>query len=112
MTSPDLTSPHASKGGAVQMTATLKTRSWSARTTLRVGPEGHSASHSSGVRDDQDRFRRTAGFGGNIGVPDKAGGTVGATVGYSARTAESVNAGTSSSHKSGIGSRARPVCTR
>ncbi|GGU57693.1 glycosyltransferase [Lentzea flava] len=103
VTSPNLISPHASKGAAVQMTATLKTAEL-------VGTHGSSvlrlhdtASHSSGVSSTtKSGGDVTAGFGGNIGIPNAVGGQVGATLGYSARVAENVNAGTNVSHKSGI----------
>ncbi|SDO71642.1 hypothetical protein [Lentzea jiangxiensis] len=107
VTSPDLISPHASKGAAVQMKATLKdaklvgTHADAALDLKDTFSWGSSVSASS-----KTGFDVTAGFGGNIGVPGKVGGTVGATGGYSARTAEGVNAGTSSSRKSGIGVKA------
>ncbi|MEV6716030.1 glycosyltransferase [Lentzea sp. NPDC051208] len=104
VTSPDLISPHASKGAAVQMKATLKdakligTHADAALDLKDTFSWGSSVAASS-----KTGFDVTAGFGGNIGVPGKVGGTVGATAGYSARTAEGVNAGSSSSRRSGIG---------
>ena len=103
MTSPDLISPHASKGAAVQMTATLQTAELVGTHNSSVLRLHDNSSHSSGVASTtKTGFDATVGFGGNIGVPNKVGGQVGATLGYSARTAESVNAGTNTSHKSGI----------
>ncbi|MGZ3146146.1 hypothetical protein ACVDFE_29960 [Lentzea chajnantorensis] len=107
VTSPDLISPHAGKGAAVQMKATLKdaklvgTHADAALDLKDTFSWGSSVSAAS-----KTGFDVTAGFGGNIGVPGQVGGTVGATGGYSARTAEGVNAGTSSSRKSGIGVKA------
>ncbi|MFD5830399.1 hypothetical protein ACFWGZ_33385, partial [Lentzea sp. NPDC060358] len=104
VTSPDLISPHAGKGAAVQMTATLKdaklvgTHDGAALDIKDTSAWGSSVSAST-----KTGFDANAGFGGNIGVPGQVGGTVGATVNYSARTAEGVNAGSSSSHKTGIG---------
>ncbi|GAA3666980.1 hypothetical protein GCM10022267_61780 [Lentzea roselyniae] len=103
VTSPDLISPHASKGAAVQMTAKLHTAELVG--TLDTGQlRLHEvASHSSGVSSTtKSGGDVTAGFGGNIGVPNAVGGQVGATLGYSARVAENVNAGTNTSHRTGI----------
>ncbi|MFS8102400.1 hypothetical protein LFM09_35275 [Lentzea alba] len=104
VTSPDLTSPHASKGGAVQMTATLKdAKLVGTHDSAVLDLKDTSAWGSSVSSSTKTGFDVTAGFGGNLGVPGKLGGAVGATATYSARTAEGVNAGSSSSHKTGIG---------
>ncbi|MFC3897248.1 glycosyltransferase [Lentzea rhizosphaerae] len=103
VTSPDLLSPHASKGAAVQMTAKLQTAELVGTHNSSVLRLHDTASHSSGVSSTtKSGGGVTAGFGGNIGVPNAVGGQVGATVGYSATVAESVNAGINTSHKSGI----------
>ena len=104
VTSPDLVSPHASKGAAVQMTATLKdAKLVGTHDKAALEVKDTSAWGSSVSASTKTGFDVTAGFGGNVGVPGKAGGTVGATVTYSARTAEGVSAGSSSNRKTGIG---------
>ncbi|MGW4210665.1 glycosyltransferase [Lentzea sp. NPDC004789] len=104
VTSPDLVSPHAGKGAAVQMTATLKdAKLVGTHDKAALEVKDTSAWGSSVSASTKTGFDVTAGFGGNVGVPGKAGGTVGATVTYSARTAEGVSAGSSSNRKTGIG---------
>ncbi|MET8762365.1 hypothetical protein [Lentzea sp. NPDC004782] len=107
VTSPDLISPHASKGGAVQMTATLKdAKLVGTHDEAALDLKDTSAWGSSVSASTKTGFDVTAGFGGNIGVPGQVGGTVGGTVNYSARTAEGVSAGSSVDHKTGIGVKA------
>jgi hypothetical protein len=104
VTSPDLVSPHASKGGAVQMTATLKdAKLVGTHDKAVLDLKDTSAWGSSVSSSTKTGFDATAGFGGNIGVPGQVGGTVGATATYSARTAEGVSAGSSTNRKTGIG---------
>ncbi|NKE57035.1 hypothetical protein FXN61_09370 [Lentzea sp. PSKA42] len=103
VTSPDLISPHAGKGAAVQMTAKLQTAELVGTHNSSVLRLHDTASHSSGVSSTtKSGGGVTAGFGGNIGVPNAVGGQVGATLGFSANIAENVNAGINTSHKSGI----------
>ncbi len=103
VTSPDLISPHASKGSAVQMKATLQTAELVGTHTSSQLRLHESSSHSSGVASTtKSGGDITAGFGGNIGIPNAVGGQVGATLGYTARIAEGVNAGTNTSHRTGI----------
>ncbi|WP_447004374.1 hypothetical protein ACRAKI_32880 [Saccharothrix isguenensis] len=103
VTSPDLVSPHASKGAAVQVHATLRTAELvgvhdSAQLRLH-----ESTAFGTGVTaTTKTGFDVTGGFGGNLGVPGAVAGQVGATLGYSARTAESSNAGTSTTNRTGI----------
>ncbi|MDT7788331.1 MAG: large repetitive protein, partial [Pseudonocardiales bacterium] len=104
VTSPDLISPHASKGGAVQMSATLKdAKLVGTHDKAVLDLKDTSAWGSSVSAATKTGFDVTAGFGGNLGVPGKVGGTVGATATYSARTAEGVSAGSSTNRKTGIG---------
>ncbi|KJK42346.1 hypothetical protein UK23_37605, partial [Lentzea aerocolonigenes] len=104
VTSPDLISPHASKGGAVQMSATLKdAKLVGTHDKAALDLKDTSAWGSSVSAATKTGFDVTGGFGGNIGVPGKVGGTVGATLNYSARTAEGVSAGSSTNRKTGIG---------
>ncbi|NUT95798.1 MAG: hypothetical protein HOY78_27615, partial [Saccharothrix sp.] len=103
VTSPDLVSPHASKGSAVQMHATLRTAELvgvhdSAQLRLH-----EATSFSTGVAaTTKTGFDVTGGFGGNIGVPGELAGQVGGTLGYSARTADTSNAGTNTTNRTGI----------
>ncbi|ANZ39951.1 hypothetical protein BBK82_31820 [Lentzea guizhouensis] len=104
VTSPDLVSPHASKGAAVQMTATLKdAKLVGTHDSAALDLKDTSAWGSSVSASTKTGFDVTAGVGGNIGVPGQVGGTVGGTLTYSSRTAEGVNAGSSTSRKTGIG---------
>ncbi|MFB9600261.1 toxin glutamine deamidase domain-containing protein [Saccharothrix longispora] len=103
VTSPDLVSPHASKGSAVQARATLKGAELVGvhdASQLRLHD---STSSSTGVTaTTKTGFDATAGFGGNIGQAGVLGGQVGVTATYSARTADSSNAGTNTVNKTGI----------
>ncbi|HEX8867491.1 MAG TPA: hypothetical protein VF821_17670, partial [Lentzea sp.] len=104
VTSPDLISPHASKGGAVQMSATLKdAKLVGTHDNAALDLKDTSAWGSSVSASTKTGFDVTAGIGGNIGVPGTVTGTVGGTLNYSARTAEGVSAGSSVDHKTGIG---------
>ncbi|HEX7306628.1 hypothetical protein [Lentzea sp.] len=103
VTSPDLVSPHASKGAAVQMTAKLFTAELVGTHDSSVLRLHDTAAHSSGVSSTtKSGGDLTGGLGFNAGLPNVVGGQVGATLGYSARVAENVNAGINTSHKSGI----------
>ncbi|GAA1278452.1 glycosyltransferase [Saccharothrix xinjiangensis] len=103
VTSPDLVSPHASKGAAVRMHATLRTAELvgvheSAQLRLH-----EATSSSTGITaTTKSGFDVTGGFGGNVGVPGAVAGQVGATASYSARTAQSSNAGTNTANRTGI----------
>ncbi|MER5267743.1 hypothetical protein ABTZ99_37160 [Actinosynnema sp. NPDC002837] len=103
VTSPDLVSPHASKGAAVQAHATLRTAELVGvhdSTQLRLH---ETTSYSTGVTaTTKTGFDANASVGGGAIVPNQVGGRGGVTVGYSARTAESSNAGTNTSNRTGI----------
>ena len=103
VTSPDLISPHASKGAAVQMKATLQSAQLVG--TLGTGQLRlhETSAHSSGVSSTtKSGGDLNAGAGFNAGLPNVVGGQAGVTVGYAARVAENVNAGINTAHKSGI----------
>ncbi|WP_153278786.1 hypothetical protein [Saccharothrix syringae] len=103
VTSPDLVSPHAGKGAAVQMRAHL-------RSAELVGVHGdaqlrvhETTAFGTGVTaTSKTGFDATGGLGANLGLPTAVNGQVGATLGYSARTADSSNAGTSTSNRTGM----------
>ncbi|TWP52524.1 hypothetical protein FKR81_09380 [Lentzea tibetensis] len=103
VTSPDLVSPHGSRGGVVRMRAvplSVELVGTNPTTVLRLHEStstsvGQSASTKSG-------FDASVTVGGGAAVAGQVGGTAGATAGYSAKTTESSNAGTSTTAKTGI----------
>ncbi|WP_170176211.1 glycosyltransferase [Lentzea flaviverrucosa] len=103
VTSPDLISPHASKGAAVQMTATLKDAKLIGTHDSSVLQLQDTLSGGSSIAaTTKTGFDVTAGGGANIGVPGAVVGAVGGTISYSTRTAEGVNAGTAVTRRSGV----------
>ncbi|WP_158844492.1 hypothetical protein [Saccharothrix deserti] len=103
VTSPDLVSPHASKGAAVQVHANLRTAELVGVHDAAQLRLHEATSSSTGVTaTTKTGFDATGGFGGNVGVPGAVTGQVGATLGYSARTADSSNAGTNTTNRTGI----------
>ncbi|MBB5806041.1 hypothetical protein F4560_005809 [Saccharothrix ecbatanensis] len=103
VTSPTLISPHGSKANAVQMKATLLTAELVGTTdAAQLRLHESQATGSSVTATTKTGFDVAAGVGGGVGVPNVIGGAAGITGGYSARTAESSNAGTNSSTRTGI----------
>ncbi|WP_033436840.1 hypothetical protein [Saccharothrix sp. NRRL B-16314] len=103
VTSPTLISPHGSKANAVQMKATLLTAELVGTTdAAQLRLHESQATGSSVTATTKSGFDIAAGVGGGVGVPNVIGGAAGITGGYSARTVESSNAGTTSSTRTGI----------
>ncbi|TQM82672.1 outer membrane protein TolC [Saccharothrix saharensis] len=103
VTSPDLISPHGSKANAVQMKATLLTAELVG--TANAGQLRLHESQSTGSTlstTTKAGFDIAAGVGGGMGLPNVIGGAAGVTGGYSARTVETSNSGTTSSTRTGI----------
>ncbi|KJK48276.1 hypothetical protein UK23_17465 [Lentzea aerocolonigenes] len=101
--SPDLSSPHGSRGGVVRMRAvpvSVELVGTTASANLRVH---ESAGISTGLSAaTKSGFDAGVTVGGGATVKDKVGGTATVSVGYSARTTESSSAGTSATVKTGI----------
>jgi hypothetical protein len=103
VTSPDLISPHGSKGNAVQMKASLLTAELvGTHSSAQLRLHESQATGSSVSSTTKTGFDVAAGFGGGVGLPNVIGGTAGITGSYSARTSETSAAGTSSSTRTGI----------
>ncbi|RAS70501.1 hypothetical protein C8D87_101801 [Lentzea atacamensis] len=101
--SPDLSSPHGSRGGVVRMRAvpvSVELVGTTSSANLRVH---ESAAISTGLSAaTKSGFDASVTVGGGATAKGKVGGSATATVGYSARTTESSSAGTSASVKTGI----------
>ncbi|ROP40042.1 hypothetical protein [Saccharothrix texasensis] len=103
VTSPDLVSPHGSKANAVQMKATLLSAELVGTTdAAQLRLHESQATGSSVAATTKTGFDIAAGVGGGVGLPGVIGGAAGVTGGYSARTSETSNAGTTSSTRTGI----------
>ncbi|HWO68190.1 MAG TPA: hypothetical protein VNO31_49975, partial [Umezawaea sp.] len=101
--SPDLVSPHGSRAGVVRMKATPVSAELVGTNTSTVLRLHESTATSTGVgASTKSGFDVNVGVGGGAVAPNQVGGTAGVTAGYSAKTTESSNAGTSSSVKTGV----------
>ncbi|WP_285746623.1 hypothetical protein [Lentzea sp. NBRC 105346] len=103
VTSPDLVSPHGSRGGVVRMKATPVNAilvGTNTSTELRLH---ESVSTQAGVSSSsKSGFDVNVGVGGGATVAGQVGGTAGLTGGVSSKTAVTANAGTSTSVKTGM----------
>ncbi|NKE63030.1 hypothetical protein FXN61_42450 [Lentzea sp. PSKA42] len=101
--SPDLSSPHGSRGGVVRMRAvplSVELVGTTSSANLRVH---ESAAISTGLSAaTKSGFDASVTVGGGATVKDKVGGSATVSLGYSARTTESSSAGTSATVKTGI----------
>jgi hypothetical protein len=101
--SPDLSSPHGSRGGVVRMRAvplSVELVGTTASATLRVH---ESAAISTGLSAaTKSGFDASVTVGGGSSVSGKVGGSASVSVGYSARTTESSSAGTGATVKTGV----------
>ncbi|MEO6087736.1 MAG: hypothetical protein ABIQ18_31955, partial [Umezawaea sp.] len=101
--SPDLVSPHGSRAGVVRMKATPVSAELVGTNPTTVLRLHESTATTTGLSSaTKSGFDVNLGFGGGAVTPNAVGGTGGVTAGYSAKTTESSNAGTSSSVKTGV----------
>jgi hypothetical protein len=101
--SPDLLSPHGSRGGVVRMRATPVSAELVGTIPAAQLRLHESTATSTGVSTStKSGFDISAGIGGGATVADKVGGTAGLVGGYSARITETTASGTSSSVRTGI----------
>ncbi|WP_030472372.1 hypothetical protein [Lentzea aerocolonigenes] len=101
--SPDLSSPHGSRGGVVRMRA-VPVSAELVGTTSSINLRLHeTAAISTGVSAaTKSGFDASVAVGGGASVKNEVGGSASVSAGYSARTTESSSAGTGASTRTGI----------